>query len=72
MIASRRSLAPASALGRLRREQGRRVEAAAAFRAGAKVGVAVLGAQHPDVQALERELASLGEVQETRAIGDRP
>lgn len=61
-----------TALGRLRRDQGRPTEAAAAFGAGAKLGARVLGGEHPDVLALERELASLGEVQETRAIGDRP
>ncbi|MBP7589075.1 MAG: serine/threonine protein kinase [Thermoanaerobaculia bacterium] len=61
-----------TALGRLRRDQGRPAEAGAAFSAGVKLGTAVLGAQHPDVQALARELASLGEVQETPAIGDRP
>ncbi len=61
-----------TALGRLRRDQGRRAEAVAAFRAGAAIGAKVLGPQHPDVAALRRELASLGEVQETPAIGDRP
>lgn len=61
-----------AALGKLRRDQGRRAEAVAAFRTGAAIGAKVLGPQHPDVAALRRELASLGEVQETPAIGDRP
>lgn len=48
-----------TALGRLRRDQGRRLEAAAAFAEGARIGRATLGATHPDVAALEQELASL-------------
>jgi serine/threonine protein kinase/tetratricopeptide (TPR) repeat protein len=60
-----------TALGRLRRDQGRREEAATALREGVRIGQATLGAEHPDVVALERELASVAQVQETRAIGDR-
>ena len=47
-----------TALGRLRRDQGRRSDAAAAFREGVRIGSATLGASHPDVVALEQELAS--------------
>lgn len=61
-----------TALGRLRRDQGRRAEAAAALRSGWELGAKVLGAEHPDVEVLRRELASLGEVHQTPAIGDRP
>ncbi len=60
-----------AALGHLRRDQGRPSEAEAALRAGADLGAAALGAGHPDVQALERELASTDEVQETRPNGGR-
>lgn len=60
-----------TAFGRLRRDQGRRVEARAAFREGVRLGRATLGATHPDVVALEQELASLPKLQETRPIGGR-
>jgi serine/threonine protein kinase/Flp pilus assembly protein TadD len=58
-----------TALGRLRRDQGRTREAAAAFREALRIGAATLGAAHPDVVALERELASLPDLQDTPAIG---
>ncbi len=60
-----------TALGRLRRDQGRLGAAAAAFREGVRIGTATLGASHPDVAALERELASLANLQDTRPIGGR-
>ncbi|MBP9145711.1 MAG: serine/threonine protein kinase [Thermoanaerobaculia bacterium] len=58
-----------TALGRLRRDQGRSAEAAAALREGLRIGAATLGAGHPDVAALERELASLADLQDTAPIG---
>ena len=60
-----------TALGRLRRDEGRSHEAEAAFREGVRIGTATLGRIHPDVQALERELASLGDLQDTDPIGGR-
>jgi len=60
-----------AALGRLRRDQGRREEAGAAFREGVRLGTDTLGATHPDVVALEQELASLPKLQETRPSGGR-
>ncbi|MDQ1349192.1 MAG: Non-specific serine/threonine protein kinase [Acidobacteriota bacterium] len=47
-----------TALGRLRRDQGRNSDATAAFREGVRIGSATLGASHPDVVALEQELAT--------------
>ncbi len=60
-----------TALGRLRRDEGRRKEAEAAFREGVRIGTATLGRTHPDVQALEQELASLADLQDTDPIGGR-
>ncbi|MEO7793769.1 MAG: serine/threonine-protein kinase [Thermoanaerobaculia bacterium] len=60
-----------SALGHLRRDQGQAVEAAAAFREGLRIGRTTLGAAHPDVLALEKELASLPGLQETGHNGGR-
>lgn len=61
-----------TALGRLRRDQSRSAEAAAAFRAGLRIGTATLGSAHPDVVAIERELASLPDLQDTAPIGGPP
>lgn len=61
-----------TALGRLRRDQRRIPEARAAFRAGLELGADALGPRHPDVLALEHELASARDVQETHLFGDPP
>ncbi|MEO8276775.1 MAG: serine/threonine-protein kinase [Thermoanaerobaculia bacterium] len=60
-----------TAVAHLRRDQGRTRESIAAFREALRIGRATLGGTHPDVVALEQELASAGGLQETRAIGGR-